>query len=114
LALLDNEKDILPLSSIAELLTAKIRTLKMYEDKGLLPHKEAIGNKKLYSINDVRLIAFTHYLASVKKINANGIKYIQEMLAKNMDEKNRLEFLDIVEEKMEKLSGVDIKDVEVI
>jgi hypothetical protein len=80
----------------------------------LLPHKEAIGNKKLYSINDVRLIAFTHYLASVKKINANGIKYIQEMLAKNMDEKNRLEFLDIVEEKMEKLSGVDIKDVEVI
>jgi DNA-binding transcriptional MerR regulator len=114
LALLDNEKDILPLSSIAELLTAKIRTLKMYEDKGLLPPKEGVSNKKLYSINDVRLIAFTHYLASVKKINANGIKYIQEMLAKNMDEKNRLEFLDIVEEKMEKLSGVDIKDIEVI
>jgi len=65
LALLDNEKDILPLSSIAELLTAKIRTLKMYEEKGLLPHKEE--SKKLYSIDDVKLIAFTHYLASVKK-----------------------------------------------
>ncbi len=114
MALLDNEKDILPLSSIAELLTAKIRTLKMYEDKGLLPQKLEQGNKKLYSINDVKLIAFTHYLASVKKINANGIKYINEMLANNMDEKNKAEFLDLVEEKMEKLSGIDVKDVEII
>lgn len=113
MALLDNEKDILPLSSIAELLTAKIRTLKMYEDKGLLPQRDN-ETKKLYSINDVKLIAFTHYLASVKKINANGIKYILEMLSNNMDEKNRTEFLDIVEKKMEKLSGIDVKDVEVI
>ncbi len=114
MALLDNEKDILPLSSIAELLSAKIRTLKMYEEKGLLPKKEEQENKKLYSINDVKLIAFVHYLASVKKINANGIKYINEMLANNMDEKNRAEFLDLVEEKMEKLSGIDVKDVEII
>ncbi|MEA3434063.1 MAG: MerR family transcriptional regulator [Campylobacterota bacterium] len=112
MALLDNKKDILPLSSIAELLTAKIRTLKMYEEKGLLPHKEA--SKKLYSIDDVKLIAFTHYLASVKKINANGIKYILEMLHNNMDEKNKDKFLDLVEKKMEKLSGIDIKDVEVM
>lgn len=114
MALLDNEKDILPLSSIAELLTAKIRTLKMYEDKGLLPPKKEQGSKKLYSINDVKLIAFTHYLASVKKINANGIRYILDMLESNMDEKNKAEFLDIVEERMEKLSGIDVKDVEVI
>lgn len=98
------------MSSIAELLTAKIRTLKMYEEKGLLPHKEE--NKKLYSIDDVKLIAFTHYLASVKKINANGIKYILEMLHTNMDEQNRDTFLDLVEKKMEQLSGIDIKDVE--
>lgn len=110
LALLDNDKNVLPLSSIAEILTTKARTLKMYEEKGLLPYKE--GQKKLYSINDVKLIAFTHYLASVKKINANGIKYILEMLHMNMDEKNKAEFLDIVEEKMEGLSGIDIKDVE--
>ena len=114
MALLDNEKDILPLSSISELLSAKIRTLKMYEDKGLLPIKTEQSSKKLYSINDVKLIAFTHYLASVKKINASGIKYILEMLENNMDEKNKTEFLDIVEERMEKLSGIDVKDVEII
>lgn len=113
MALLDNEKDILPLSSIAELLTAKVRTLKMYEEKGLLPKKKE-RTKKLYSINDVKIIAFVHYLASVKKINANGITYILEMLENNMGEKNRGEFLDIVETKMEKLSGIDVKDIEEI
>lgn len=112
MALLDNDKDILPLSSIAELLTAKIRTLKMYEDKGLFPPKKA--SKKLYSINDVKIISFVHYLASVKKINANGIKYVLEMLENNMDEKHKAEFLDIVEKKLEKLSGIDVKDVETI
>ena len=113
MALLDNNKDILPLSSIAELLTAKARTLKMYEEKGLLPQKKDI-NKKLYSIHDIKIIAFVHYLASVKKINANGMKYILEIIEINMDEKNRNEFLDLFETKMEKLSGVDIKDVEMI
>jgi len=112
LALLDNDKDVLPLSSIAELLTAKVRTLKMYEEKGLLPLKKE--SKKLYSINDVKKISFVHYLASMKKINANGIKYINEILENNMDEKNKTEFLDLVEQKLEKVSGKDITDVEVI
>jgi MerR family transcriptional regulator/heat shock protein HspR len=114
MALLNNEKEILPLSSIAEILSAKIRTLKMYEDKGLLPAKKETSSKKLYSINDVKLIAFTHYLASVKKINANGIKYILEMLHNNMDENHKEEFLAKVEEKMEKISGIDVKDVDLI
>lgn len=112
MALLDNDKDILPLSSIAELLTAKSRTLKMYEEKGLLPLKKEV--KKLYSINDVKKISFVHYLASVKKINANGIKYINSMLDNNMDEKNRTEFLNIVEEKLENITGSEVKDIEII
>lgn len=109
MALLDNEKCVLPLSSIAELLNAKIRTLKMYEEKGLLPQKES-HIKKLYSINDVKLIAFVHYLANVKKINANGIKYILEMIEDNMDEKNRNEFLEIVENRLQSVSSSDIQD----
>lgn len=112
MALLNNNKDILPLSSIAELLAARVRTLKMYEEKGLLPPKSE--TKKLYSINDVKVITFVHYLASVKKINANGIKYIKDMLNNNMDEKNKDDYLSLVEEEMEKLSGVDIKDIEMM
>lgn len=112
MALLDNDKDVLPLSSVAQLLNAKVRTLKMYEEKGLLPYKKS--SKKLYTINDIKFIAFTHYLASVKKINANGIKYILDMVHNNMDEKNQADFLNLVESKMENLSGLDIKDVETL
>ena len=112
LALLDNDKDILPLSSIAELLSAKVRTLKMYEDKSLLPFKEAEKTKKLYSINDVKTITFVHYLASVKKINANGIRYILDMLNNNMDKTSRDNFLELVEKKQEGISAVDVNDVE--
>lgn len=36
------------------------------------------------------------------------------MLENNMDEKNQEEFLDIVETKMEKLSGIDVTDIEII
>ncbi|AXX93028.1 MerR family transcriptional regulator [Malaciobacter molluscorum LMG 25693] len=111
MALLDNEKCVLPLSSIAELLSTKARTLKMYEDKGLFPKKED-QTKKLYSINDIRFIAFVHYLASVKKINANGIKYILEILNTNMDENSRNDFLDIVEGKLEKISTKDVHDID--
>lgn len=113
MALLNNDKAVLPLSSIAEVLNTKVRTLKMYEEKLLLPKKDGII-KKLYTINDIKLIAFVHYLASVKKINANGIKYILDIINDNMDEKNKNAFLDVVEEKMEKLSGSDINDVETL
>lgn len=109
MALLDNKKCVLPLSSIAELLNAKVRTLKMYEEKGLLPQKEN-SIKKLYSIEDIKLIAFVHYLANIKKINSNGIKYILEMIESNMDEKNRNEFLDIVETRLESVSSNDTQD----
>lgn len=111
MALLDNDKNILPISSIAEVLHAKVRTLKIYEEKGLFPQSNG-DIKKLYSINDIKLIAFVHYLASVKKINANGILYILDMLENNMDEKNRSDFLDIVESKMEKLTLKDIKELD--
>ena len=84
MALLNNDKDVLPLSSISELLNAKIRTLKMYEDKKLFPLKNN-KLKKLYSINDIKIIAFVHYLANIKKINANGISYILTMIENNMD-----------------------------
>ncbi len=111
MALLNNDKDILPINSIAELLSAKPRTLKMYEDKGLFPKKDS-ANKKLYSINDVNIIAFVHYLASVKKINANGIKYILDMLENNMDENNKNKFLANVETTLETISGTDVQDIE--
>lgn len=109
---MDEKKDILPLSSVAELLGAKVRTLKMYEEKMLLPKKGDAG-KKLYSIDDIKAITFVHYLASVKKINANGIRYISEMITNHMNEEVKKDFFNQVEETMSKLSSKDIEELEV-
>ncbi|MDD5360191.1 MAG: MerR family transcriptional regulator [Sulfurovaceae bacterium] len=111
MALLDNAKDILPLSSIAELLNAKVRTLKIYEEKDLLPKKQKGSSKKLYSIDDIQHITFVHYLVSIKKINANGIRYILDILKDNMDENSRKEFFDIINKKMSGLSSKDVQEV---
>ncbi len=113
MALLDNSKDILPLSAIAEILGAKSRTIKMYEDRLLLPQKDS-DKKKLYSIDDIKQIAFVHYLASVKKINANGIFYILDMIKENMDPQAQKSFFAKVEEKMALLSSKDIEDTDII
>lgn len=111
MGLLDNSKDILPLSSIAEVMSTKVRSLKMYEEKGLLPPKDTKA-KKLYSIDDINLIAFVHYLASVQKINSSGIKYILEILHNYMDEESKTKFLNEVEDKLSNLKGEDIKELD--
>ena len=64
------------------------------------------------NINDIKIIAFVHYLANIKKINANGISYILTMIENNMDEKNRNDFLDMIENKLENISQSDIQDLE--
>ena len=89
MALLNNQKNILPLSSISELLNTKTRTLKMYEEKLLLPLEKDKTIKKLYSIDDIKIIAFV------------------EIIEDNMDLKHKQEFLKIIEKKLETLSSSD-------
>lgn len=111
MSLIDNNKPVIPLSGVAEMIEAKSRTLRMYEDKGLLPRHDGV-DKKLYSINDIQKIAFIHYIASVKKVNANGIKYILELLDNHItvDEKN--EIMKNVEKKLVAIPAKDIDDIE--
>lgn len=108
MALIDVNKPIIPLSSVAQMLSAKLRTLRMYDEKGLLPTRE--GGKKLYSINDLRIIAFVHYLVSFKKVNANGVRFILEMLNEHLDKEQKETLLVSVEELIEKVSPREIDE----
>ena len=113
MSIINPTKPIVPLSSVADLLEAKSRTLRMYEEKGLLPKHDGIV-KKLYSLDDIQTIAFIHYLASVKKINANGIRYVMELLNENMDKKQKATVLTSVEKKLEAIPFDDINEPETI
>lgn len=112
MSFIDKDKPVIPLSGVAEMLGAKSRTLRMYEDKGLLPKHEGV-QKKLYSINDIQTIAFIHYIASVKKINANGIKYILELLNTNMSQDEKDKIITNTEKQLELTPAKEIDDIEV-
>lgn len=101
MAKIDNSAPIIPLSSVAEILKIKPRTLRMYEDKALLPKYEGI-EKKLYSIDDIKVIEIVHYLAGVKKINANGIKYILEFYYNTFTEDDRVKLSKEAEKALDK------------
>lgn len=75
---IESSLPIIPLSSIATILNAKVRNLKAYEDKGLLPNPES--ENKLYSMDDIEWVQFVHYLAGTKRVNANGIRYILKLM----------------------------------
>lgn len=111
MSLIDNDKHIISINSIAELLNAKPRTLKMYEEKGLLPEK---GSNKLYSLNDVKKIAFVHYLAGINRVNANGIKFINNLMHEYMDEKEVTKILKDIEEEFIKTPDEDIYECETL
>ncbi len=113
MSIIDPKKPIVPLSSVAELLETKSRTLRMYEERGLLPKYEGV-DKKLYSLDDIQSIAFVHYLASVKKINANGIRYILEIINQNMDHSQKETILASVEKKLEDTPSSDINEPETL
>jgi DNA-binding transcriptional MerR regulator len=85
----------------------------MYEEKGLLPRHEGLA-KKLYSLEDIQQIAFVHYLASVKKINANGIRYILDIMIESMDETQKAAMLASVEKKLEAIPSADINEPETL
>jgi len=108
MALIDDDKPLAPISSIAELLNVKQRTLKMYEEKGLLPKRQ--NEKKLYSLSDIKKIAFVHYLASSKRINANGIKFINELMEQYIDPKDAVELLKSAEDSIEKSPNSDFEN----
>lgn len=112
-ALVDYDKPMIPLSGVADMLGAKSRTLRMYEDKGLLPRHEGV-EKKLYSINDIEVIAYIHYLASFKRINANGIRYSIELLNMYLSEEQRKAVFGEVEQVLKKEAVMEIETIETL
>ncbi len=108
-ALIDNNKNIVSLNSVADLLGAKTRNLKIYEDKGLLPNK---GENKLYTLNDVKKIAFVHYLAGINKVNANGIKFINKLMDEYMSKEEVDKLLSEIEIEFEKTPDKEIYEAE--
>ena len=77
---IDPTKPIFPISVAAEILEVNPRTLRIYEEKGLIKPTRTEGKRRLYCMNDIEILEYVHYLIQIKRVNAAGVKEILLLL----------------------------------
>lgn len=86
------DKPIFTLSVAAEILALHPRTLRIYEEHGLVvPHRTQTQRRR-YSQNDIKKFQFIQFLTQRRRVNLEGVKIILTML----DELRRLGITDPV------------------
>ncbi|MFQ6013830.1 MAG: MerR family transcriptional regulator [Anaerolineae bacterium] len=77
---IDPTKPVLFIGAAAELLRVHPRTLRIYEQEKLVMPTRNPGNRRLYSLDDLRKVQFVRYLTQVKGVNLAGVRIILDML----------------------------------
>lgn len=76
----NSEKPIFTLSVAAEILALHPRTLRIYEEHGLVvPHRTQTQRRR-YSQNDIKKFQFIQFLTQRRRVNLEGVKIILSML----------------------------------
>lgn len=88
-------KAVFSISIVAEILQVHQRTLRIYNEEGILVPARSPKNRRLYSLADIEKGKFIQYLSRELGINIVGIKMIlellQELKVKPDDYKKRLD-----------------------
>lgn len=100
---IDPNKSIFPISVVAEILDVNPRTLRIYEEKKLIKPSRNDGNRRLYSLKDITLLEYVHFLVQIKRVNAAGVREILTILDK-LPQDCRDEITNRIEKNIEKLS----------
>ena len=79
---LDSESGILTIGAVSRSLNVHSRTLRIYDELGLLVPKRSEGDRRLYSLNDVEKAKFIMFLTRNLAINLAGVKVILAILDK--------------------------------
>jgi DNA-binding transcriptional MerR regulator len=99
---IDPDKPFLPISSAAEMLGIKPRMLRFYEDKGVIAPMRSSGNRRLYSLKDLDILAYVHYLTVIRRVNVAGVLEIQRIL-RRMKQATREAFMAEIHKEIEAL-----------
>jgi len=75
----ENNQPVYVISVAARLANVHPRTLRIYEDFGLLNPFRTEGNIRLYSQKDINIIRHIRYLTQIKSVNLAGVKIILEI-----------------------------------
>ena len=75
----DATRPVYVISVAATLVSAHPRTLRIYEDEGLLCPARTPSNIRLYSENDIRRITWIRHLTRERGVNLAGIRILFEL-----------------------------------
>ena len=75
----DPERPVYVISVAASIVSAHPRTLRIYEDEGLLCPARTPTNIRLYSENDIRRILWIRHLTRERGVNLAGIRILFEL-----------------------------------
>ena len=99
---IDPNKSMFPISVAAEILEVNPRILRIYEEKKLIKPSRNDGNRRLYSLKDISLLEYVHYLVQIKRVNAAGVREILSILS-SLPQENRDLLTASAEKNIEKL-----------
>jgi MerR family transcriptional regulator/heat shock protein HspR len=75
----ENNQPVYVISVAARLAQVHPRTLRIYEEFGLLSPSRTEGNIRLYSQSDITVVRHIRYLTQTRSVNLAGVKIILEM-----------------------------------
>ncbi len=75
----DPERPVYVISVAAGIVSVHPRTLRIYEDEGLISPARTPTNIRLYSENDIRRILWIRHLTSERGVNLAGIRILFEL-----------------------------------
>ena len=99
---IDPDKPLFTIGAVADILGIKPRMLRFYEERGLVEPSRTDGNRRLYSLKDIDLLAYIQYLTCVKKVNVSGVLEIQRIL-KMLDTNTHSQFMEQIDYEIEHL-----------
>ncbi len=107
--IMDTSIAILPISSIASALNVHQRTLRIYDNEGILSPKRTDKNRRNYSLDDLEKAKLILFLTRNLALNLAGVKIIFAMLEKN--KVKPADYLSYIE-KIAKEAGIDTEKQE--
>ena len=77
---IDPDEAVYVISVVSKLTGVPTKTLRQYDEKGILSPKRTPKNQRLYSQRDLENLRYLAYLANVKGINIAGLREIVRIL----------------------------------
>src|SRR6476660_3310821 len=75
----DPERPVYVISVAAGILSVHPRTLRIYEDEGLIAPARTPTNIRLYSENDIRRVLWIRHLTQERGVNLAGVRILFEL-----------------------------------